>query len=324
MFVFLQKLPLITRAYSLPVSLLSWFVAFAYALKPTGNLVYGLIALMGVCFAHLGVNVFDDLIDYMVLPKVQRDGKTVLLNAQNNKCELILDGTVTTMQTFVIASVLFLVAFLIGMFFTFKVGLLTLLFMSIAGVIGLLYPILGKYRLCEVAVAILYGPLLFGGIYYVMNGVYSFKTLIACIPTMLFTVNLLYTDTMLDFDIDLRQSKKTIANWFKDKLKALIFQRVVILLGYISVYLMYVYKIVGLKVFAVYFTIPFALNLVNGLYLHFTKENYLPKKRFSFIPQAEWDKFVKDGVLPFMFNMYQARNLMVYCSIILGIVLLIR
>ena len=53
MSVFWQKLSLITRAYSLPVSLLSWFVAFAYALKPTGNLVYGLIALMGVCFAHL-------------------------------------------------------------------------------------------------------------------------------------------------------------------------------------------------------------------------------------------------------------------------------
>ena len=54
----------LTRAYALPTSIFSWLVAFSFASINGGNSTYGFIALLGICLAHLGANVFDDYIDF--------------------------------------------------------------------------------------------------------------------------------------------------------------------------------------------------------------------------------------------------------------------
>ena len=50
----------ISRGYSAPMSILNWFVAFVLIIKfePASNILYGLIALIGILFAHLGTNLF--------------------------------------------------------------------------------------------------------------------------------------------------------------------------------------------------------------------------------------------------------------------------
>ncbi|UKI40884.1 MAG: hypothetical protein L6V95_12345 [Candidatus Melainabacteria bacterium] len=54
-----------SRGYSLPMSVISWLIIFVYALKfSNGNIIYGILALIGIAFAHLGTNLFDDYIDF--------------------------------------------------------------------------------------------------------------------------------------------------------------------------------------------------------------------------------------------------------------------
>ena len=69
MIQFFKSWVLITRAYALPMSVFSWFVAYAYSIIDNGNSTYGLIALAGICLAHLGANMFDDFVDYHLLTK---------------------------------------------------------------------------------------------------------------------------------------------------------------------------------------------------------------------------------------------------------------
>ena len=53
-----------SRIFSLPMSILSWLVVFTYSIIDSGNVFYGLLALIGISFAHLGTNLLDDYFDY--------------------------------------------------------------------------------------------------------------------------------------------------------------------------------------------------------------------------------------------------------------------
>ena len=58
-----------SRAFALPVTILSWLTVFVYGLKSGGNIWNGLLALIGISLAHLAGNMADDYIDYGVLSK---------------------------------------------------------------------------------------------------------------------------------------------------------------------------------------------------------------------------------------------------------------
>ena len=85
----LRKLPFIlecSRVFSLPMTIMSWLVIFAYSITVAGNKLYGFIALLGVCLVHLATNVLDDYFDYKTLIKqVNFDKKEYLKNSQKRK-----------------------------------------------------------------------------------------------------------------------------------------------------------------------------------------------------------------------------------------------
>ena len=58
-----------SRIFSLPMTIQSWLVIFTYSLIDSGNVLYGILALIGTCFAHLGTNLLDDYFDYKSLIK---------------------------------------------------------------------------------------------------------------------------------------------------------------------------------------------------------------------------------------------------------------
>ena len=58
-----------SRYFSLPMTVLSWLIIFSYSLKDSGNILYGIISLIGICFVHLGTNLLDDFFDYRYVMK---------------------------------------------------------------------------------------------------------------------------------------------------------------------------------------------------------------------------------------------------------------
>ena len=314
----------VTRSYALPMSILSWFVAFCYSITQNGYPIYGIIALLGISLAHLAANMFDDYIDFKILPKKYDKYKNLQLeNAQEGKCSYILNSSMTPAQLLMLAIIFFGLASLIGIYFAINVGIGAIIFMILGGLLAILYPILGKFRLCEIAIFLIYGPYIFGGINYVMTGHYDWKTIIVSIPSALMTVNMLYTDTLLDYDLDKRQRKKTLANLFSDKWDSLNFQKKLLSVSYISVLLSAIFDIVDWQIMLTYVTIPLAINLIDSLKIFIIDKKAIPDRKFFEYFMENWDEIIEEGSGAFMLRMYQARNLMVCFSLIFGVVLLL-
>ena len=254
-----------SRAFSLPMTIMSWLVIFTYSALVAGHIRYGLLALAGICLAHLAANLLDDYFDYKSLIKqVSFNKKEYLKNSQKTKCRYLISGLIRPQDILILAFIYLAAASIIGLFFFIKCGIGVVYFALIGGIITILYSFMSKIRLSEFAVAVAYGPALFGGVYYVMTKTYSWDAIILSIPSMLVTVTLLYIHTVMDFDFDLNEGHKTVANSFNSQLDSLIVLKWLLILAYVTPLLLCIFDILDWQVFIVWFTIPLAVDL-NGI-----------------------------------------------------------
>lgn len=304
-----------SRIFSLPMTFFSWLVIFVYSMSENGNVLFGLIALVGLAFAHLGTNLLDDYFDYKSLIKrVDFDKAEYLKNSQKTKCRYLISGAMKESQLFFISATYFAVALFIGLFLYLKCGTGVLYFALVGAIISILYPFLSRICLSELAVSLAYGPALFGGVYYVMTGLYSKEAFILSIPTMLMTTVLLYIHTVMDYKFDLAEGKATLANRFNEPIKSLIVLKVLLILAYFSLVLLCVFDILDWQVFVVYLTIPLAIDLYKSLENYIKEPDNSPVKRWYHFPMEKLPDFEKQGEASFMFRMLQTRNLMMYFS----------
>lgn len=222
-----------TRAYSLPMSIMSWSVPFVFGITDKGNILYGIIALIGIIFAHLGVNMFDDFVDFLIAKKnANAEGEIVL---QKGKCAYLLNKELTLKQLALAICVLFTLAVLCGLYLTVKTGFTVVIITAIAGVIGLLYPLLSFVALGEIAVGVIFAPLLYTGVYYVMTGGFSLELFPVAISTGILTIGLLHAHMFLDIDYDKPNNKRTLCLLAGSKENAVRNQLYIMALGYINI-----------------------------------------------------------------------------------------
>ena len=313
-----------SRIFSLPMTVLSWLIIFTFSAIDSGNVLYGLIALLGLCFAHLGTNLIDDYFDYKFLIKqVDFDKSEYLKNSQKTKCRYLISGLFNQKQLLMYLSTYFVLALLCGLFLYLKCGIGVIYFTLIGALIGLVYPFISRFYLSELEIAIAFGPALFGGVYYVMTGAFSNEVYILSIPSMLMTVVLLYIHSVMDFEFDENEGKKTIANSFNSQLDSLIVLKFLLILAYISVIFLCVFDIVDWQIFSVYLTIPLAIDLYKSMQKYSSNPNETPEKKWYHFPMEGLEAFAKRNEASFMMRMLQARNLMIYFSLLLTIAIII-
>lgn len=309
-----------SRIFSLPMTILSWFVIFVYSLIDSGNVFYGLLALVGLCFAHLGTNLLDDYFDYKSLIKrVEFDKAEYLKNSQKTKCRYLINGLLKERDVLLLVGIYFLIALLAGLFLFIKCGNGVAYFALGGALIALIYPFASRIYLSEVAVALAYGPLLFGGVFYVMTGTYSMDAILLSLPTMFMTVVLLYVHTIMDYEFDKHEGKLTIANKFDSRLDALVVLKWILVLAYLSILFLCILDVLDWQIFAVYLTIPMAIDLYSSMKIYACNPEKLPPKKWYHFPMENMKTFEKRGAAAFMTRMLQARNLMIYFSIFLTI-----
>lgn len=313
-----------SRVFSLPMTIMSWLVVFTFAWVNSGNIFYGLLAFLGICLAHLGTNLIDDYFDYKFLIKrVDFDKAEYIKHSQKTKCRYLITGLMSEQKLLAIIVLYFSLAFLIGLFLYFKCGIGVLYFALIGGVIGILYPLASRFCLAELAVGLAYGPALFGGVYYVMTGMYSYEVFLLSLPTMIMTIILLYIHMVMDYSFDTEEGKKTIANRFNSQLESLVVLKWLMIVGYVSLPLLCIFDILDWQVFFVYLTIPLAVDLYKSLVDFSNNPEKTPDKKWYHFPMENLDAFVKRNEDSFMFRMLQARNLMIYFSLILVVVIVL-
>ena len=183
----------------MPMGITNWLVVFCFALQQNGNVFYGIWALIGFMFAHLGTNVFDDAVDHLLKVPKQSYKTTHLDNGQTDMKMLWL-----------LVFIYFSIALIVGIFFVIKCGYPVAIIAAIGGGLALLYPKLNNYALGEVAVGATFGVLLFAGIYFVMTGTISMDILLVSLPVSIFTVVVLMVHSLMDFDFDIKSNKRTL------------------------------------------------------------------------------------------------------------------
>ncbi len=313
-----------SRIFSLPMTILSWLVIFTFGIIDSGNIWYGIIAFFGLCFAHLGTNLIDDYFDYKFLIKQVGFNKSEYLkHSQKTKCRYLINGLMKESQLLGLTLSYFSVAFLCGLFLYFKCGIGVIYFAFAGALIAVFYPLLSRICLSEISVALAYGPALFGGVYYVMTGTYSYEIYILSIPTMIMTIVLLYIHTVMDYEFDLNEGKYTIANRFNSQLDSLFVLKVLLILAYLSPLLLCIFDILDWQVFIVYLTIPMAVDLYDSMSIFATNPEEMPKHKWYHFPMENLKEFEKKGEASFMIRMLQSRNLMIYFSLLLVIAIII-
>lgn len=280
-----------SRLFSLPMTLLSWLIIFVYSLKLGGNVLNGILALVGISFAHLATNLFDDYVDYKNLPE----------NSQKCKCAYIKDGSATISDVLKVVLIYLVIAAGMGFVLFLRCGFPVIFLAIIGGIITLIYAKLSQRGLSELAVGTAFGPLLFEGVYFVMTGRFSWTVFVMSIAVVIFTIGLMYVHTVLDFEGDMNVHKMTLACRLGDKNKAI--NGILILYGtaYVATILLGL-MLKNYYIYASFLLVPLVFKLYNSLK--------------TYICGGE--------VKEFYFRLLQARNLMVYYSIIWVLCLLIK
>ena len=197
-----------SRLFSLPMTILSWLVIFVYSVD--GNVFNGILSLVGISCVHMATNLFDDYIDY----------KNLTVDCQKCKCAYIKEGKATIEEVLKVVIIYFVIAAAVGFILFLRCGFPVAILAIIGALISLCYAKLSKYGFSELAVGVAFGPLFFEGVYFVMCGNFSFEVLIMSLAVVSFTIGLMYTHTVLDYEGDVKSGKKTLAVRFGSKNRA--------------------------------------------------------------------------------------------------------
>lgn len=312
------------RVHTMPMSFMSWLVVFCWAIKQGGNIWLGILALLGVMLAHLGVNLIDDYFDYkreVGTIKIIEEKQSIKM--QKGKCKYLIDGEATLNQTLMVVFIYFGLASLIGLYLLIVCGWQVALIAAAAAVFCIFYPFLTYCGLSEVAVGMTFAPLLFAGVSFVMLGYISKDAILLSISTGLLTVGLLHTHALMDYDFDVKDNKKTLCTILGSKHAALVALGLMMAGAYINIALGILLGKFPLATVTTFLTIPLAVTLYKLMKLNIEHPETVPERKSWMGPMENWEEIVKNNAQNFMLKFYISRNIMMFFTILLCLGLLI-
>ncbi len=309
----MNNLSELLRAYSLPMSITPFLIAFACAVKTPvfsfdNFLVNSILVLIGVSTAHLAANLFDDYIDVKLALK--KGFNLHAINFKNaGKAKLILNETYSIKSVEIILVILSLIAALIGVYFVFLRGPIIAFYMFLTFILCIFYPISSKYGLSELITGVIFGPVMINAVYFALCGRYDMQVFYFSAASGLATIVLLICHSLMDYELDVENGKKTIPVLLENKNLAINVISMLILLSYGFLTATGCYFDYGLLTFLpVILTLPIAIKLILSLYDYINIKNVEFTPKFYFGVMENWDKIKQNNMAYFMFRFYLARN----------------
>jgi 1,4-dihydroxy-2-naphthoate octaprenyltransferase len=170
-----------------------------------------LLTLIGASFAHLAINVTNDIFDTL---SGADDANTTPTQFSGGSRVAIYD-LLTIRQLAVLAVVLFAAAGAIGLLLVYVTASVTLLWIGVAGIlVGLLYtapPFKLVYRgLGEIAVLLGFGPIMLLGAYVVQTGRLAWEPFLVSLTIGILVALILYVNEIPDRRSDGATGKRTL------------------------------------------------------------------------------------------------------------------
>ena len=255
------KYVIATRPWSFSMSLISVSVGTLLA-SQAGPIswTWYLLTAAGITLFHAAANVINDYFDtrYQI---DQEDSPTTKYRPQP-----IISGMLTPRQLLGEAVVLFGLTFIVGMAASIILSWHILWIGFVGFLVSVYYtagPVKFKYRaLGELAVFVIWGPLMVEGAYAVQRQDLSGKALAIAIPFGLLVSLVLFANNMRDRAYDSRQNVKTLATMLGPDRSLVLFAGLIVL-AYASVLVMILVGIMGLWGLVIFLSVPAAIRLVK-------------------------------------------------------------
>ena len=312
------------RPTALPQSILPALTAVFLSIHSEGFVWWlAVLAVVGVAFAHLGINLFDDFFD---TKKKKQDYREEIVHkgmrARIGKTPYLTSGKATENQLFVVCCIFCGIAVLIGGVILWFRGINILYITAITAIIGIQYsapPLRLSYRgLGEVVICLVFGCLNMIGVGFAACGEFSKELFLISLPVGLLVMNIVYIHSILDFIPDKEVGKRTLAVLLNNQKAMLVLLIFVIFVPFLSILIGIIFKICGIKYLFVFLLLPMAITLFKMMidFVQTPEKQFAP--RFWLGPFNQWKTIKEYNLEWFMIRWLTARNLIsFFCLIII-------
>lgn len=310
------------RPMSLPQSMMPALTAAFLATKYSDFKWYlALLGIIGVAFAHLSLNLFDDYFDYH---NAQQGDRSALdregFRARTIKCPALLDGSVKPKKWLMVSCLFGAIACAFGVPVLLLRGMRILYVVSGVAVLGIFYsapPLkLGYHGLGELIIGMIFGPALGIGMCICAAGEFHAGDVFISAAWGLLVVNILYVHSVMDYAADRKAGKKTLAWLVRTETMRYVALALINFVPFVMIIIGVIIKIISPYYLVVLLALPWTVELFSSM-LAFKKDPHgsVEKKRWygNFML---WDDIVANKLEWFMVRWYLAQKISTAFSIL--------
>jgi 1,4-dihydroxy-2-naphthoate octaprenyltransferase len=254
---------LATRPWSFTMTAISVGVGGAVAaLDGAFDVWLFLLTLVGAVCVHGATNLINDYFDYK--SGVDRPGAPTTLYRPHP----LVQGLISPQAVLWVSAGLYAIAAIIGLALIVLKGAGLLWFILLGAIASFFYtagPIKYKYlALGELAVFLMWGPVIVGGTYFVQRGSLSPDAVLISVPFGLLVALVLLANNLRDIDYDRSAGIATLGTLLGQQKTRVLYQGL-ILLAYLAIALLIALKILSPWGLLVFFSAPVAFRLIRTL-----------------------------------------------------------
>ena len=325
------------RSISLPQSALPCLTAVVLCIGQEGFLWWlALPVLLGICAAHLGMNLADDYFDYKHDSRTRADISSTSVRARMEKCHYLGEGKAIVSQLG--WAIVFFLGFAALMGATafaaqwlihgWQAAMGIVIYAVLGLVVGINYsgkPLeLGYHGLGELVIGLMFGPLNMLGVQAALTGTpFSWQMLCMSVGIGCMVTNIVYVHSVMEVNADAELGKMTFARLLKHKAAMIVFIGFFALMPFAMLALGIAMGWWSAWYLLTLATLPMSVYLIHStrLFAYGLPRNDTPHWWMG--PMGDWDKYKTAGIDWFLYRWLLARNICTFFCLILMLVHLI-
>lgn len=330
------------RSIALPQSALPCLTAVVLCIGQEGFIWWlAFPVFLGICAAHLGMNLADDYFDFKHDSRIRSDLSSTSIRARMEKCHYLQreGDTATGERKATISQLGWAVVAFLG--FAALMGGITfvaqwlihgwqaaigIVIYAVAGlIVGINYsgkPLeLGYHGLGELVIGLMFGPLNMMGVQAALTGApFTWQMLCISIGIGCMVTNIVYVHSVMEVDADAELGKMTFARLLKSKKAMIIFIGIFAIVPFVMLALGICLGWWSPWYLLTIATLPMSIFLIHStrLFAYGLPRNDTP--RWWMGPMGDWEGYKQAGMDWFLFRWLLARNICTFFCLILMVV----
>lgn len=304
------------RSYTFALSATPFILgAFLASVNYAFNMKFAILGLIGITLVHASFNLLDDYHDWVSgMVETYKNPETPQ-NTRLHKAFYLEENLISKKDTIFAVGFCWVMALLIAVFLAYMVGYIIFQIAILGAVLAIAYTLppleLNKKGLGELTIGLIFGPLIMNGAYIIAGGnAFDNICVISSIIMGILIATTAHTHSILDYESDLKNNKRTLSVCLLSRDKAVWIQLVLYIWAFLVLFLGVVNGTYPKETLMALFTFPLAIEL-NQLMLNNETEDKLWYGPITHL-KNDIDNF-------FMLRLCLARNIVIFFALYLGL-----